>query len=162
MKKQRRVLGIDPATKCGLADTYGMRRLVDLNLLSAAMPEHLGSRHAALLEVIDQQLTDRDYDAVGIEEASYGAGNNMQTLSFHGQLLGVVAAVCARKRVPLIKLGPTEVKKFATGSGSADKKQMIGAARLSGETITDDNIADAFWVMELTKLRLANASLGRS
>lgn len=78
----------------------------------------------------------------------------MRTMSFHNSLMGVILLVCAEQAVPVLMAKPTELKKFATGKGNAKKEDMVRAAKMAGERIIDDNIADAYWVMQWAKNKL--------
>lgn len=146
------ILAIDPATKTGVADTYGLRLLWNLDSLAAHT--HQGHRHLALARVLREQLKAKPYNSVAIEEASYGAAGQMRTMSFHNSLMGVILLVCAEQAVPVLMAKPTELKKFATGKGNAKKEDMVRAAKTAGERIIDDNIADAYWVMQWARNKL--------
>lgn len=139
------ILAIDPATKTGVADTYGLRLLWNLDMLAAHT--HQGHRHLALARALRDQLKAKSYGHVAIEEASYGATGQMRVMSFHNSLMGVILLVCAEHGVPVLLAKPTELKKYATGKGNAKKEDMIRAAKMAGERVSDDNIADAYWVM---------------
>jgi|GEM_PF-5559580 len=61
--------------------------------------------------------------------------------------------ITSQLRIDAAPLGsrrnPTALKKFATGNGRAKKPQMIrAAATLLGVNTTDDNIADACFVLD--------------
>lgn len=81
-----------------------------------------------------------------IEDAAMHATNRADAL---GQLRGVLA-VCAHDFCDAIQyVEPTRLKKYATGSGGADKEKLIQTALSeTGRTLTDDE-ADAFWLAHL-------------
>ena len=64
----------------------------------------------------------------------------------YGGWLAEMQAVCEEESVPYTAFGVTEIKKFWTGKGSADKKAMINAAYKRGFDPKDDNAADALAV----------------
>lgn len=62
----------------------------------------------------------------------------------HGAVLTAVPST-----TPIIRVGPTEVKRHATGRGNADKADMRRAAAMRwGELLPSDE-ADAAWVADL-------------
>lgn len=59
-------------------------------------------------------------------------------------LLAILMCQCQNRGIPFISLSPTEIKKYATGSGKASKEEMTEAAtNLTGHKPIDDNEADA-------------------
>jgi len=54
--------------------------------------------------------------------------------------------VCEKRSIAVRSANPSQLKKFATGNGRADKPMMIDAARRRGWKVRDDNAADACWV----------------
>jgi Holliday junction resolvasome RuvABC endonuclease subunit len=59
----------------------------------------------------------------------------------------VVRAALIREGIPYVELSPGTVKKFATGSGTADKTAMAMAAyKRAGLEFPDDNACDAWWL----------------
>lgn len=147
------LLAIDPATVCGVADTEGLRILWNLDNLCPRT--HDGSRHLALGRILREQLKKHRYEYVAIELASFGASRQMATMAFHNELVGVIVLTCCEFKIPVLRFSPTQVKKFATGTGNAKKEQMVMAARGAGEKIIDHNIADAYWVMRLALQKLS-------
>jgi Holliday junction resolvasome RuvABC endonuclease subunit len=59
---------------------------------------------------------------------------------------GVARLVLARHKIPWAYVPVPTLKKYATGSGSADKHAMINACRDVGVEPKDDNEADAAWL----------------
>ena len=68
-----------------------------------------------------------------------------------GEMMGVVKLACYKRDVPLILVAPSAVKKWATGSGCADKERMISAATeaLGGEVTLNEHEADAYWLGQI-------------
>lgn len=149
-----RILALDPATLTGVAHTSGYRatwRLV------ACDGEHRGLKLVRLRRAILDVATTLGCDLIAYENAAFGAGRRqMTTTAFHCRLAGVIQLAAAELGAAFLELNPTAIKKFATGSGAADKAQMVAAARTQlGVDVADDNQADALWVLELTKQHLA-------
>ena len=67
------------------------------------------------------------------------AKGSVELLKLHG----VLAAVCADNDLTLTPVGNAVIKRFATGSGSADKDDMVAAAQTLGYEVEDHNTADA-------------------
>lgn len=72
-----------------------------------------------------------------------------------GQIRGLFLLLCHDLSIPAILVAPAAVKKFATGSGMADKAHMIETARKRWHhwtgTDKDDDEADALWMAELAR-----------
>ena len=67
---------------------------------------------------------------------------------------GICMAMCAHYAYPFMSVAPPTLKKFATGSGRAQKPDMIKACqeKLDPE-ILDDNQCDARWLLEVAITR---------
>jgi len=67
-------------------------------------------------------------------------------------LVGLVTRIqeeCAARRIECEAIHSATLKKHATGSGRADKAAMLKSAREEwGKHITDDNEADARWILD--------------
>ena len=68
-----------------------------------------------------------------------------------GELMGVIK-LCAHQRDAAVRLvAATQIKKWATGSGEADKRRMIDTAveAMGGEMTLDEHQADAYWLAQI-------------
>lgn len=66
-----------------------------------------------------------------------------------GMVHGVVRAELDRLGVPFVEVAPDTLKKFATGSGKADKTAMaLAAYKRAGLEFPDDNACDAWWLRQ--------------
>lgn len=95
----------------------------------------------------------RDAADVFVEQPiAYRSGTTTITIAMvHGAVLASLPTV------PVVALGPTEVKRHATGRGNADKDAMrVAAARRWGELLPSDE-ADAAWVADLGRQLLIDA-----
>ncbi|MEV7264674.1 crossover junction endodeoxyribonuclease RuvC [Micromonospora aurantiaca] len=62
-------------------------------------------------------------------------------------LAGVIEEALYVRGVRIVVVQPTQVKQFATGSGTADKDDMVAAAREQlGVQVANDNEADGLWL----------------
>ena len=70
-----------------------------------------------------------------------------------GAIQGAMEVWAIDRGVDFKGYSPTEIKKRATGKGTADKVAMLCAARARWPEvkIEDDNQADAMWLLELVK-----------
>ena len=123
-----RVLGVDPGlTRCGygIIDGEPGRRLalVATGVVSTRADHEISLRLLALEEQVERWLTDYRPDAVAVERVF--SQHNVRTVMGTAQA-GAVAIVCAARRsLPVALHTPSEVKAAVTGSGRADKAQVI-------------------------------------
>jgi Holliday junction resolvasome RuvABC endonuclease subunit len=84
---------------------------------------------------------------VAYEDVMWHAG--VYAAHMYGGLLAGVEAWCEERGIVPRPVGVTTIKKHATGSGRASKKQMVEAARQREPGIpwTHDS-ADAYWVLQ--------------
>jgi Holliday junction resolvasome RuvABC endonuclease subunit len=145
-----RVLGLDLSlVATGVADESGTR------VIKAPKKEVFGAArlsfiHDELFEEMRFVRGDRNYDKMPdvaiIESAGYFKGDAQYVLELHG----VVKLALYRLGIPFVLVAPQLVKKFATGSGVADKDHMLAAAiRKFGFEGTSNNEADAFLMRQM-------------
>lgn len=143
-----RVLGIDPANRTGFAHSDGYRGFIDL---ARAADQHPGERLIRFSNWLEETLDTHVTELIAAEDASFGS-NNPHTAAQHNQLKALILLIAAEFGLPVKFFQPTTIKAFATGSGSAGKDQMKRACKtFHGIDIADENVADAFWIMELAK-----------
>ncbi len=89
----------------------------------------------------------------GITLISYErpAGFHKGALMVASEMVGVLKDLCIEMGIELACYSATEIKKFATGKGNANKDKMIEAAKACGYHPQDDNEADAIHLYLLTK-----------
>lgn len=148
-----RILGIDPAAKCGFAHTSGKHGVW---LLTEKPKEHPGMRLERFRRRLFIAQRELGIDVIGIEEASFGS-HNPGIKAMHSELVGIAKLCASEWSIPIHTFTPSHLKKWLTGNGNAKKPQMIAAVNLQyGLMVTDDNIADAIAVMERTKFEVGN------
>lgn len=140
----KRILALDPASKCGYAHTSGERGCW-----------HLKDGDARLADLFRQIMTCAEFnggiDLIAFEDASFGAVNP-NTQAMHNELRGIIKFAAAHLGAKTVVYHPTTIKAFATGSGRADKEQMVKACRsVLGIETRDDNVADACFILEMAK-----------
>lgn len=86
-----------------------------------------------------------------IEGYAFGAkGNAVFDIA---ELGGVIRLALLDAGIPYLVLPPATVKKFATGSGNANKELMLTqAVRVLGYCGADNNEADALWMHTMAKV----------
>jgi Holliday junction resolvasome RuvABC endonuclease subunit len=89
----------------------------------------------------------------GITLVSYErpAGMHKASIMVASELVGVLKDLCIGLSIDLACYSATEIKKFATGKGNANKEAMINKAIELGYHPQDDNEADAIHLYLLTK-----------
>jgi Holliday junction resolvasome RuvABC endonuclease subunit len=92
-------------------------------------------------------------DLEGIQIVSYErpAGLHKSSIIVASEMIGVLKDLCIEMGIELACYSATEIKKFATGKGNANKDKMIEAAKAYGYHPQDDNEADAIFLYLLTK-----------
>lgn len=71
------------------------------------------------------------------------AGMHKSSIMVASEMVGVLKDLCIEKDIALACYSASEIKKFATGKGNANKKAMVDAAIALGYDPEDDNEADA-------------------
>ena len=108
----------------------------------------LQHRLANLFHQFKAVLQEQELDRV-VKEGTFIRPGRMSgqanLIMVHGILVAAIDAVFDGA-VGLWEVSPTELKKFATGKGNADKQQMIEAARKHGYLGNSDDEADALLV----------------
>lgn len=148
-----KILALDPATHCGWAHTDGMSGDWDL---SVRRDEGGGMRLVRLKGKLNEIQQNAPVDLLVFEAARHCAPRMQGALVVQAELQGVIKNWCEENRVDYRGYSPSEIKKFATGKGNANKKMMIEAGRKKfGENLSSDNEADALWLLELAKREYA-------
>jgi Holliday junction resolvasome RuvABC endonuclease subunit len=144
-----KIIGLDPAARCGFAHSDGHRGVWELTLASG---EHPGARLRRLRTWLYKAKREWGIDLIAYEDAQLGS-HDFRTQGLHAELRGLIKLVADEMgEVPLVAVNPITLKVFATGHGKAKKPDMIRAAEtFLGIITTDDNVADALWVLEFAK-----------
>lgn len=147
------ILGLDPATLCGFAVVADGAILTSGTWSLPARPDdHCGKRLCRLEEAILAMHAAHRIDKIAYELASFGS-HNPAVQAFHNEIAGIIKRVAFQLgELPCVGFSIGTVKKFATGSGRAEKHQMITACKLQfGIVVRDDNEADAIMVAKLAE-----------
>ena len=139
------ILAIDPATTCGWASSDGPSGVWDL---SVRPDESKGMRLIRLRSKL------REFQKV--ELIVFEASRNVRhgnAIRVAAQLQGVIETHCCDEGIEYKGYSPSEIKKFATGNGLANKTLMMttGQAKWPEMDFIDDNHVDAVWLLELAR-----------
>lgn len=85
---------------------------------------------------------------VAFEGYSYNSVGRVFEL---GEVGGVLRLVVHEYGLSFVVVPPASLKKFATGNASAEKEDMVEAAKAAGFVTTDDNQADAFFLSQIAR-----------
>lgn len=123
-----RVLGVDPGlTRCGVGVIDGVagRRatMVHVDVVRTPADGDIGSRLLALDIALTEAVQRFRPDVVAVERVF--AQHNVRTVMGTAQASAVAITVAARAGIPVALHTPSEVKAAVTGSGRADKAQVI-------------------------------------
>lgn len=141
------ILALDPATKCGWA--YGALDTLQIGTwdLSVRKDESAGMRLIRLRAKLNEVRES------GIQLLVYEAARTSRfpaTLRVQAQIEGVILAWAEGAGIEYRGYSAKEIKKYATGSGNANKDAMIHAAvHKFGREVKDDNEADALALWHL-------------
>jgi len=149
------VLGIDPGTArtgYGIVSREGSAlRMLDYGCLETIDDRPLAARLLLIHEGISDLIETHRPEAVGVERLFFN--KNVQTAFAVGQARGVVLFTAAQHGLPVVELGPHEVKLAVTGYGRATKDQvqrMVQLLLAMTELPRPDDAADALAVAVCT------------
>ena len=77
------------------------------------------------------------------------AGLHKSSIMVASEMIGVLKDLCIERNVDLCCYSASEIKKFATGKGNANKDAMVVAAKHLGFEPQDDNETDAIHLYNL-------------
>lgn len=146
-------LALDTALRTGYAHSSGYSGVWRLG----SPGDKSGHPMARLEELILEAHANWGVERLVFEAAAYG-GKYLATKQFHNACRGVMIACAAKLNIAWAEYHPSSIKAFA-GHGRFQKWQMVRALHmhypeLSG--VTDDNEADAWWILKLDQHTLAN------
>lgn len=106
-------------------------------------------RIAVIRDAVIQAVTLNHVEVVAIE--GYSFGSTASRAHAQAELGGVVRLWLYEQSMPYVEIAPATLKKFATGSGVADKFAMGQAAKKRAPDIefSDDNACDAWWLQQM-------------
>lgn len=141
------ILALDPATKTGYAHSNGLSGVWDY---THKLDQSPGLRLLKFRRDLERFREKYGIDLVGYE-APRGFGMQRALVS-HSEFQGIIKAFCEEHKILYRGYSSTQIKKHATGGGTASKDQMKEAAAFmfAPTMIIDDNHADALWILDIT------------
>jgi crossover junction endodeoxyribonuclease RuvC len=122
------VLGVDPGlTRCGLGVVEGVPgrppKLIAVGVARTPADDDIALRLLGVEQEIERWLTEYEPDAVAVERVF--SQHNVRTVMGTAQAGAVAIVAAARRGLPVALHTPSEVKAAVTGSGRADKEQVM-------------------------------------
>lgn len=139
------VLALDLATRCGFALRSSRSVLSGTEDFAERRNETRGDRLWRFQQWIAEFQRADPLSMVAYEKVQGHMRGHAQTC--YAQFEGVLLAWCAKRQIPVRPVNPKTLKRAITGSGNADKSQMVAAIRAHGFAPADDNEADALAVL---------------
>ncbi len=140
------ILAFDPGTHMGWAVWRGHQ-------IIASGTEHFKEKDMGARFAQAQQFFSKMIDIYGPDLCVYEDVKrwmSAQAARIYGGLTGHLLTEAHHASVPIASYAPTQIKKFATGSGKASKEEMMECCRnATGIIPADDNEADAIWLAKL-------------
>jgi crossover junction endodeoxyribonuclease RuvC len=157
-----RVLGVDPGlTRCGLGVVDGGAgrtvACVAVDVVRTPVDAELATRLLLLSTEVERWLDLYRPDVVAIERVF--SQHNVRTAMGTAQAGGVVALAAARRDLPVMFHTPSEVKAAVTGSGRADKEQVITMVTKLLKLVARPSPADAADALALAICHLWRAPM---
>ncbi len=150
-----RVVAIDPGTQCGYAFTDDGRAHAEFSGVWNLKPKRFeggGMRFLRMRKYFDELTLSYPLGSgknvmVVFEEVRRHRGTDAAHI--YGGIIAIIASACELNDIPYQGIPVGTIKKHATGKGNANKKAMVEAAQAKfGPEVTDDNRADALWILD--------------
>lgn len=144
------LLGLDPANACGwcLIDTQAKVTESGCWYLKKASDKQPGQRLKRLRAYILDLNAKHQLRSIAYENAVMGS-DFFKVQQAHGEVRGIILWIAAELEIEAMPVNPMTVKKWLTGSGKAQKQDMIAAVkRRFGIETTNDNEADAIAIAQ--------------
>lgn len=138
------ILALDIATKTG----WKTRTSSGVWDLKPNRGESEGMRVVRFKSKVKEIMELEDIDIVAYERP---AGFHKSSIMVASEMVGVLKDLCIEKKVELACYSATQIKRFATGKGNANKDKMVDAAVKAGYHPQDDNEADAIHLYRLAE-----------
>ncbi len=145
----QRIIGIDIGlrfTGYGIIDFNERKEIiVEGGVIKTDSSDDLHVRLGAIFEDLNQIYKKFSPQVTSIEDL-HSRYRNLKTAIIMGHARGVACAVSSLNHTPVYHYQATQIKKMITGSGRADKMQMMKSVglRLGQGVIKNEHVADAF------------------
>lgn len=147
-KERVRMLAIDQASNCGWATKHA-HGVWDFK---TRKDESSGMKMLRFRSKLKEVCALEDINLIVYERV---AGFHKEAIIHAAKMVAIIESYCEENRIEYKAVSATEVKRYATGKGNANKDKMIESARLKlGYEGNNDNEADALWIYQLVKHEL--------
>lgn len=133
---ENNILALDIATKTG----WKTRHSSGTWDLKPNRGESEGMRVVRFKSKVKEVIQSESINVIAYERP---AGMHKSSIMVASEMVGVLKDLCIELGISLACYSASEIKKFATGKGNANKDAMVKAAKLLGFAPRDDNEADA-------------------
>lgn len=153
------ILAIDPATKCGWCVMNEAGHVVESgtwDLFQPILSVRRGTLFLRLGAKLRELLTSDGFETIGTiaYERVFQHTSEAQD-RIYGGLVGKLEEIAAEYELDTAGIAVSTAKKHATGHGNAKKPEMLAAAQKRwGDSIVDDNQADACWIADAARVGL--------
>jgi Holliday junction resolvasome RuvABC endonuclease subunit len=152
MSKHKRIIAFDPGLCCGWAKWDAEVGGVEYGVIDVKKERKVDKGFA--FSVMRKEIV----RIIGVKIPTLvvyeGVMRHNGTIAAHayGAIEAIILEAASAIACDVYTFTPGEIKKFATGNGRARKEEMIAAANTKmGIQISNDNIADALWILELAR-----------
>jgi Holliday junction resolvasome RuvABC endonuclease subunit len=142
----KNILALDLGTHYGWAlRTQDGITSGNVNLSAEARKQNHGFRYLSFEKQLHEIHQTAPLDAIFYEEVR--AHSSVGAAHVYGGFSAVLFSFCDHNGIAYSSVPVGEIKKTATADGTATKKGMLRATQQYLPTVTDDNEADAFWIL---------------
>lgn len=148
-----RIIGIDPGlsiTGYGVleSDGRGTVKMVEGGVIRTKSEDDLEERLLVIHSEISEVISEFSPDVMAIEDL-HSRYRNLKTAIIMGHARGVAVLAAGEAGIKVHNYQATRVKSVVTGSGRADKGQMLAAVRMHlrlGDGLKQPDVADALGI----------------
>lgn len=148
------IAAFDQATSCGIAFEKSGENSANVELwdLNIKAKESQGMKWIRFEARLKKFLKKYSIDVVAYE---LPAGRHINPIIHSAKLIGIIEKSCVELGIDYIEFSASEIKKFATNNGNANKTMMIEhAQKLWNYEGKDDNEADALHILHYLKSKI--------
>jgi Holliday junction resolvasome RuvABC endonuclease subunit len=150
-----KILAIDLGSKTGWASitngivTHGLITLIRRTGRKTKPDDHPGTKYNLFRKWLASTVILEKPDLIVYEKVMGHSQSTYAQMLNYG-MRGILLAIADNKDIPVLSITQTELKKFATGKGNANKDDMMAAAakKWPSEAFESDDVVDARYLLE--------------